>query len=216
MPSAKQSRVRTTKSSPQSPAKKATRKTDASPKVVKKGASAESTQAATKRKNGDATAKASAASATAKKTPTRPYVVRRSKIHGRGVFATMPIRKGTRIIEYKGKRISYDLACELYPDVDGQPTHTFLFEIDEDTVIDAAQGGNAARWINHSCEPNCEAVDEDGRIYIEAIRNIKEGEELGYNYGIRLETPHTAAEKKRWPCHCGAKSCRGTLLAPKR
>lgn len=155
---------------------------------------------------------------TAAKTgkPAKLYEVRWSKIHGRGVFAATAIPKGARIIEYKGKRISYKLACKLYPDVEGKPTHTFLFEIDDDTVIDAAQGGNAARWINHSCEPNCEAVDEDGRIYIEATRRIKAGEELGYNYGITLDERHTPAEKKRWPCYCGKKTCRGTLLSPKR
>ena len=88
------------------------------------------------------------------------YVVRRSKIHGRGVFAAHPIAAGTRIIEYKGRRISYRLATKLYPEEDKRPTHTFLFELDEDTVIDAGQRGNAARWINHSCDPNCEAVEE--------------------------------------------------------
>ena len=166
--------------------------------------------------NGHDVAKAAPKKAVAKKNAAKKlYVVRWSKIHGRGVFAATDIAKGDRIIEYKGKRISYKLACKLYPDVDGKPTHTFLFEIDDDTVIDAAQGGNAARWINHSCEPNCEAIDEDGRIYIEAIRKIKEGEELGYNYGITLDERHTKAEKKRWPCYCGKKSCRGTLLQPK-
>lgn len=150
-----------------------------------------------------------------KAAPEKLYVVRWSKIHGRGVFAATDIPKGARIVEYKGKRISYKLACKLYPDVDGKPTHTFLFEIDDDHVIDAAQGGNAARWINHSCEPNCEAVDDEGRIYIEAIRKIKEGEELGYNYGITLDEKHTKKEKKRWPCYCGKKTCRGTLLQPK-
>ena len=154
-------------------------------------------------------------SAARKAAPEKLYVVRWSKIHGRGVFAAADIPKGARIVEYKGKRISYKLACKLYPDVDGKPTHTFLFEIDDDTVIDAAQGGNAARWINHSCEPNCEAVDDDGRIYIEAIRKIKAGEELGYNYGITLDEKHTKAEKARWPCYCGKKTCRGTLLQPK-
>ena len=147
---------------------------------------------------------------------TPPYAVRRSGIHGRGVFATRTIPKGTRIVEYKGRRISYDLASELYPDEVGLPTHTFLFELDDDTVIDAGQGGNAARWINHSCAPNCEAVDEDGRIYIEAIRAIRPGEELGYDYNITLEERHTPSEKKRWPCLCGAKDCRGTLLGRKR
>ena len=107
-------------------------------------------------------------------------------------------------------------AAELYSEYEDQPTHTFLFEIDDDTVIDAGQRGNAARWINHSCAPNCEAVDEGGRIYIEAIRRIRAGEELGYDYNITLEERHTAAERRRWECLCGARICRGTLLADKR
>lgn len=146
----------------------------------------------------------------------RLYIVHKSQIHGRGVFAAATIPKGTRIVEYKGKRIPYTLACELYPDEDDQPTHTFLFEIDGDMVIDAGQGGNAARWINHSCQPNCEAVGEGDRIFIEAIRMIRPGEELGYDYAITLEERHTPREKKRWLCRCGAKMCRGTLLAKKR
>jgi uncharacterized protein len=144
------------------------------------------------------------------------YVVRRSGIHGRGVFAARDIPKGARILEYRGVRISYDRAAELYSEYEDQPTHTFLFEIDDDTVIDAGQRGNAARWINHSCAPNCEAVDEGGRIYIEAIRRIRAGEELGYDYNITLEERHTAAERRRWACLCGARICRGTLLADKR
>ncbi len=144
------------------------------------------------------------------------YVVRRSGIHGRGVFAARDLPKGTRILEYRGVRISYDRAAELYSEYEDQPTHTFLFEIDDDTVIDAGQRGNAARWINHSCAPNCEAVDEGGRIYIEAIRRIRAGEELGYDYNITLEERHTAAERRRWACLCGAGICRGTLLADKR
>jgi SET domain-containing protein len=144
------------------------------------------------------------------------YAVRRSGIHGRGVFAARDLPKGTRILEYRGVRISYDRAAELYSEHEDQPTHTFLFEIDDDTVIDAGQRGNAARWINHSCAPNCEAVDEGGRIYIEAIRGIRAGEELGYDYNITLEERHTAAERRRWACLCGARNCRGTLLAEKR
>ncbi|HKY02853.1 MAG TPA: SET domain-containing protein-lysine N-methyltransferase [Burkholderiales bacterium] len=143
------------------------------------------------------------------------YEVRDSGIHGRGVFAIADIPKGTRIVEYKGKVISYKKACKLYPDVDGKPTHTFLFEIDEKTVIDGGQKGSAARWINHSCDPNCEAEGEGDRIFIGSIRDIKAGEELGYDYGITLEERHTPKEKKRWPCYCGTKKCRGTLLAKK-
>ncbi len=145
-----------------------------------------------------------------------PYVVRRSAIHGRGVFAARAIAKGTRIIEYAGRRISNAAADALYPDRDGTPTHTFLFELDDDMVIDAGQGGNAARWINHSCAPNCEAVEEEGRIFIEAIRAIRPGEELGYDYRIAFDDRPTASEKRRWPCFCGAANCRGTLLVAKR
>ena len=155
-------------------------------------------------------------------TGTRPlngtgplYAVRQSAIHGRGVFAARDIPRGTRIIEYRGVRISYDRAAVLYPDFADEPTHTFLFEIDDDTVIDAGQRGNAARWINHSCAPNCEAVDEGGRIYIEAIRRIRAGEELGYDYNISVEE-QSAAERRRWACLCGTRACRGTLLAGKK
>jgi hypothetical protein len=143
------------------------------------------------------------------------YVVRRSRIHGRGVFAARRIPKGTRIIEYKGRRISNAAADELYPDREGIPTHTFLFELDSDMVIDAGQRGNAARWINHRCDPNCEAVEEEGRIFIEAIRTIAAGEELGYDYRIRIDGRPTPSEKRRWPCFCGAPNCRGTLLVAK-
>jgi len=142
--------------------------------------------------------------------------VANSPRHGRGVFALNPIPKGTRIIEYKGKRVSWAWASRKYPEVEGEPTHTFLFELDDDMVIDANQDGNDARWINHSCAPNCQAVDEDGRIYIEALRNIRAGEELGYDYNIRLPERLTPTLKKRWPCYCNAKTCRGTLLVPKR
>ena len=144
------------------------------------------------------------------------YVVRRSTIHGRGVFAARAIPKGTRIIEYTGRRISNAAANRRYPDREATPTHTFLFELDDDMVIDAGQGGNAARWINHSCDPNCEAVDEEGRVFIESIRAIAAGEELGYDYRINLDERHSPGEKRRWPCFCGAARCRRTLLGAKR
>ena len=148
--------------------------------------------------------------------PARLYTVRRSSIHGKGVFAAQKIRKGTRIIEYRGKRVDWDWASEAYAPVEGEPTHTFLFSLDDGRVIDANQRGNAARWINHSCDPNCQAIEEDGRVWIEALRKIRPGEELGYDYRIQIEEPVTRAEKKAWPCHCGSKKCRGTLLARKK
>jgi hypothetical protein len=148
---------------------------------------------------------------------------RRSRIHGNGVFAAAPIRKGTRLIQYRGCLRSHEEVDRVYAD-DVDTGHTFLFTLNDDYVIDANVDGNDARWINHSCDPNCEAVhaeDENGdsnqdAIYIEAIRAIKPGEELTYNYGIRLAEAHSAKMKKLWACHCGAKTCTGTMLQPKR
>ncbi|HEY8470035.1 MAG TPA: SET domain-containing protein-lysine N-methyltransferase [Longimicrobiales bacterium] len=145
----------------------------------------------------------------------RPFVVKKSPIHGKGVFATRRIPKGTRLIEYKGERISWEEADRRYDD-SIQPHHTFLFAVDDKVVIDAGVRGNDARWINHSCDPNCEAVDEDGRIFIETIRDIEPGEELTYDYSYILDEPHTAAVRARYPCRCGSPKCRGTILGNKR
>jgi len=146
----------------------------------------------------------------------RPFEVRRSPIAGKGAFATRRIPKGSFIIEYVGEHISPDEADRRYPHVEGGNHHTFLFNLDDDTVVDAAVGGNVSRFINHSCDPNCEAVIEDGHIRIYALKNIPEGAELGYDYRFILDEPHTPAAKREYPCRCGAKSCRGTILAKKR
>ena len=145
-----------------------------------------------------------------------PFEIRRSPIHGAGAFAKREIRKGERVVEYKGERITEKRADRRYPDPDGKtPHHTFLFQIDDDTVVDAAVGGNAARFINHSCDPNCEAVIEDDRIFIEALRNIPRGKELYYDYQFVLEERHTPELKRLYPCRCGSRKCRGTILKPK-
>ena len=146
-----------------------------------------------------------------------PYQLRKSPIQGRGAFATRKIKKGERIVEYKGERISNREADRRYPDPkEGEHHHTFLFELDENTCVDAAVGGNSARFINHSCEPNCEAVIEHGRIYIDAMRDIRRGEELVYDYNYILEDRHSPANKRLYPCACGARRCRGTILGRKR
>lgn len=142
--------------------------------------------------------------------------MRESRIHGRGVFATRPIPKGTRIVEYKGERITWKQADRRYPDDPDGPSHTFLFSVGEHVVIDANRRGNVARWINHSCNPNCEAVEDEGRIFIEATRDIRTGEELGYEYNITFEERHTRKLKQRYRCLCGSKDCRGTLLGDKQ
>ena len=147
----------------------------------------------------------------------KPYTVRRSAIQGRGVFATRTIRRGERIIEYKGQRVSWDVAMER-PDSDpDDPAHTFLFELDDGRVIDARVRGNAARWINHSCAPNCETCeDDDGRVYIEAKRAIKPGDELSYDYKLIVDGKLTKKERASYTCRCGKPQCRGSLLDPKR
>ena len=148
---------------------------------------------------------------------------RLSPIHGNGVFATEAIKKGERIVRYRGKLRTHEEVDEEYGDED-ENGHTFLFTLNDDYVIDANVDGNVARWINHSCEPNCEAVFEESdtgkkrkdRIYIEAMRDIAAGEELTYNYGIVLAEPHTEKLKKLWACRCGSPKCTGTMLQPKK
>jgi SET domain-containing protein len=145
-----------------------------------------------------------------------PFAIRPSPIHGLGGFALRPIAAGTRLVEYAGERITPAEADARYPDEAGATHHTFLFAIDDDIVIDAGVNGNEARFLNHSCDPNCDAVVDEGRIYIEAIRDIAPGEELTYDYAFVLPERHTPAAKRRYPCHCGAARCRGTILAKKR
>jgi uncharacterized protein len=142
----------------------------------------------------------------------RRFAVRRSSIHGRGVFAIIRIRKGTRVIEYKGERISHEEADTRYGELHANSSHTMLFTVNDQLVIDATRWGNSARWINHSCEPNCEVSDESERIFIEACRNIAPGEELTYDYNLQLGEPHTRAAKRAHACFCGARRCRGTML----
>jgi SET domain-containing protein len=140
-----------------------------------------------------------------------PVAVRRSRVHGRGVFATRPIRKGGRIIEYTGRRVLWS----SIPDDQHDP-RTYYFGLDDGkTVIDPAVGGNEAQWINHSCEPNCEVREKRGRIFIHAIRNIKPGEELSYDYRLEIDddVPRAKEIEQEAPCHCGSTNCRGTLLA---
>ncbi len=144
------------------------------------------------------------------------FEVRASPIQGRGAFALRRIRKGTRVIEYTGERITPAEADRRYDDDKMDRPHTFLFTVGKRTVIDAAVGGNDARFINHSCDPNCEAVDVDGRIFIEALRTIQPGEELTYDYHLERPGPYRAEWARRYACHCGSPKCRGTMLAPRR
>lgn len=149
-------------------------------------------------------------------TDQRYFEIRSSPRHGVGAYALRDLPAGTRLIEYAGERITEAEGDARYPEVPGQEIITYLFAIDDDIVIDAAVGGNDARFINHSCDPNCDAVVEDGRIWIETIRDVNAGEELAYDYAFVLPERHTPAAKRRYPCRCGAATCRGTILARKR
>ena len=143
----------------------------------------------------------------------RPWRVLDSPIHGRGVFAARKIRKGETIIEYRGRRTTWDEASRAAA-ADDDPYHTFLFSLDDGRVIDAGVRGNAARWINHSCAPNCETFeDDDGRVFVAARRTIRPGEELSYDYQLEIDGKVGPRLRRAYACRCGARRCRGTMLA---
>jgi SET domain-containing protein len=142
--------------------------------------------------------------------------VRGSSLHGLGVFAVRRIPKGTRVIEYLGERVSHAEADRRYDHKDALDNHTFLFTVDSRTVIDAGVGGNEARFVNHSCDPNCESLIENRRVFIDAIRIIEPGEELTYDYQIQREPDDPPDIDAIFACRCGLPSCRGTMLWPPR
>ena len=156
--------------------------------------------------------------------PGLPFEIRTSPIQGLGAFATEPIPAGARLIEYAGERLTPQAAETRYPEARGEGEgegeggrhHTFLFAIDDHVVVDAAVNGNLARFLNHSCAPNCDAVIDDDRIWIETLHDIAPGEELCYDYAYVLPERHSSRAKRRFPCSCGALTCRGTMLTKKR
>ena len=143
----------------------------------------------------------------------RRIQTRNSTVHGKGVFAVAPLAEGETVIEYTGELLSWAKAQKRHPHNPAEPNHTFFFHIDDDHVIDAAVGGNDARWINHACAPNCEADEVDGRVFVKTLRKIKAGQELNYDYGLVIEGRMTKKLKAEYRCLCGAKTCRGTMLA---
>ena len=157
-----------------------------------------------------------------KRNGTRPhakrgeglYEIRNSKIQGRGLFAARRIRPGQRIIEYTGEHISNDEADRRYDEDKMDRHHTFLFTLDDDTCIDGDVRTNIARLINHSCDPNCEAIIEDDRIWIYALKNIQPGVELAYDYKYERTGGDIAKLEKFYVCHCGSPKCRGSIMVP--
>jgi uncharacterized protein len=142
------------------------------------------------------------------------FEVRRSAVHGMGAFALRRIRKGTRVVEYLGERVSHEEADRRYETKDATDAHTFLFIVDSRTVIDAGVDGNEARFLNHSCKPNCESVIENRRVFIEATRTIQPGEEMTYDYQIQREDDDPPGIEEVFACRCGFPQCRGTMLWP--
>ncbi len=151
------------------------------------------------------------------KTGKSLIAVKTSNIHGKGVFAARDLKKGDAIIEYKGERISWKLAEKRHPHDPKDPNHTFYFSLEDGRCIDAKYKGNAARWINHSCKPNCEArediFNDEPRVFIYAKRALKANEELFYDYALGIDGRITKQMRKDYECRCGAKKCRGTMLA---
>ena len=151
----------------------------------------------------------------AKAPRVRKTEVRQSSVHGKGVFAGRDLQAGELVMEYKGEIIDWEEALRRHPHDPSQPNHTFYFHIDDGHVIDGARIGNSARWINHSCTPNCEAEQDGQRVFIHALRDIAAGDELFYDYGLIIDARYTKALKKDFACFCGTRNCRGTMLAPK-
>lgn len=146
------------------------------------------------------------------KTQPRRFVARKSGIHGRGVFALTDIPKEARLMEFQGERISNEEADRRYGDLHAHTAHTMLLAATDELVIDTTHAGGSARWVNHSCEPNCEVYEDDGRVYVESRRAIRAGEELLFDYDLIVEGRKTEKLKREHACYCGARRCRGTMI----
>lgn len=149
-------------------------------------------------------------------TEGMPFEIRRSKIQGRGAFATRRLRAGQKIVEYTGERISQAEGDRRYAEHGMKRHHTFLFTLDDDLLIDGGRGGNASRFLNHSCDPNCEAVIHGDKIFFHAVKNIQPGAELTFDYKYERTDAHTEDDERFYACRCGSAKCRGTILAPKK
>jgi hypothetical protein len=142
----------------------------------------------------------------------RRLAVRKSGVHGKGVYAVLPIKAGDAVLEYKGEIITWRKALSRHPHDPQQPSHTFYFHLNDKYVIDGKYYGNSAKWINHSCAPNLEASQTGRRVFLKALRDIEPGEELFYDYSLIIEGRKTAKVKKEHACLCGSPNCRGTML----
>jgi uncharacterized protein len=137
-------------------------------------------------------------------------IIGHSAIHGRGLYAAADLRAGVRLIEYRGEVLPWDEASERYDEAAGV---TYFFDRGDGSVIDGAANGNNARFINHGCAPNCEAIDHDGRIWIHTLRDIASGEELLIDYALVVDDPDDPEQRALYACRCEAPDCRRTMLA---
>ncbi len=144
--------------------------------------------------------------------PAQPFEVRNSPVHGRGVFAIADIPAGKHLLDYGGDIVDWDVAQQRWEESGVDPDHTFFFDRGDGTVIDGGSNGNEARFINHGCDPNCEALDDGGTISISTRRRVRAGDELFIDYALIVDE-RDAETAETYACRCGAASCRGTMLA---
>jgi uncharacterized protein len=142
----------------------------------------------------------------------RRVIVRRSPVHGKGVFAMQPLVAGERVLEYKGEIRAWRDAVRHHRR-EGVLGHTFLFGLSDGRVIDGSSGGNSSRWLNHSCAPNCEAIEDGARIFIHTLRPIGAGEEIFIEYRLATDGPMDETLRAQYVCRCAAAGCRQSMLA---
>jgi SET domain-containing protein len=142
------------------------------------------------------------------------FEIRPSPIEGHGVFATRTIRRGTRIGEYTGEYLTEDEVNRRYADDTAARASTFLFQVTDALYIDAEREGGAMRYVNHSCDPNCGIEVIGTRVLIRAIKTIRAGQELTYDYALELEEEPLPSCEQIYACRCRAATCRGTMLDP--
>jgi SET domain-containing protein len=145
----------------------------------------------------------------------RRVIVRRSSVHGNGVFTMRPLPAGEPVLEYKGEITSWRDAVRRHRR-EGVEGHTFLFGPSDGRVIDGSRGGNSARWLNHSCAPNCETIEDGERVFIHTLRAIEPGEELFIEYLLAIDDPSDEEARAQYACRCAAAGCRRSMLADRR
>ena len=142
----------------------------------------------------------------------RRVTVRRSPVHGKGVFATRSLAAGERVLEYKGEITAWRYALRRHRR-EGVAGHTFLFGLSDGQVIDGSRGGSSARWLNHACTPNCETIEDDGRIFIYTLRPVDAGEEFFIDYLLEVDDAVDEQARAQYACACASAGCRRSMLA---